>query len=44
MESAHLIQLKYANASMQHAAFMEQEEILFLPVVRIHKLNIAARE
>jgi hypothetical protein len=44
MESTHLIRLKCANDSVQHATVMEQEEILFLPVVRVHQLHVAARE
>jgi hypothetical protein len=44
MENAHLIRLKCANDSVHHPTVMEQEEILFLPVVRVHQLNVAARE
>ena len=44
MEDAHLIRLKCANDSVQHATVMEQDEIFFLPVVRVHQLNIAVRE
>jgi len=44
MESANLIRFKRANGSVQDATVMEQEEILFLPVVRVHQLDVAARE
>jgi hypothetical protein len=46
MESAHLVRLKRTNDSVQHATIMEQDEVLFLPVVRVHQLrkrNVAAR-
>jgi hypothetical protein len=39
MERAHLVRLKRTNDSMQHATIMEQDEVLFLPVVRVHQLN-----
>jgi len=38
MERAHLIRLKRANDGVQHATVVEQDEIFFLPVVRVHKL------
>jgi hypothetical protein len=41
MERAHLIRLKRTDNGMQHATIMEQDEILFLPVVRIHQLSVA---
>ena len=44
MESAHLIRLKYTNGSVQHTTVVEEKEILFLPVVRPHKLNVVAHE
>ncbi|SRR6266403_134528 len=45
MERAHLIRLiKRADNTVQHATVMEQDEILFLPVVRVHQLNVAAHE
>jgi len=47
MERAHLIWLKRTNNSVQHAPIMEQNEIPFLPIVRVHQLNemknVAAR-
>ena len=39
MEHADLVWLERANDSVQHATIMEQDEILFLPVVRVHQLN-----
>ena len=39
MENADLIRPQCANGAVQHAAVMEQYEILFLPVVRVHQLN-----
>ena len=39
MEHAHLVRLKCANDSVQHATIMEQDKVLFLPVVRVHQLN-----
>ena len=39
MEHAHLVRLKRTNDSVQHATIMEQDEVLFLPVVRVHQLN-----
>jgi len=39
MERAHLVRLKRTNDSVQHATIMEQDEILFLPVVGVHQLN-----
>ena len=44
MESAHLIRLKYTNGSVQHTSVVEEKEILFLPVVRAHQLNVVAHE
>ena len=44
MESAHLIRLKYTNGSVQHTSVVEKKEILFLPVVRAHQLNVVAHE
>ena len=41
MERAHLIRLKRTYNGMQHATIMEQDEVLFLPVVRIHQLGAA---
>ena len=41
MERAHLIRLKRTDNGMQHATIMEQDEVLFLPVVRIHQLSAA---
>ena len=41
MERAHLILLKRTDNGMQHATIMEQDEVLFLPVVRIHQLSAA---
>jgi len=38
MERAHLVRLKRANDSVQHTTIVEQDEVLFLPVVRIHQL------
>jgi hypothetical protein len=46
MERAHLVRLKRTNNSVQHTTIMEQDEVLFPPVVRVHQLkrneNIAA--
>ena len=46
MERAHLVRLERTNDSVQHATFMEQDEVLFPPVVRVHQLerneNVAA--
>ncbi len=39
MERAHLIWHERTNDSVQHATIMEQDEVLFLPVVGIHQLN-----
>ena len=39
MERAHLIRLKCANDGVQHATIMEQNEVLFLPVVWVHQLS-----
>ena len=38
MERAHLVRLNRANDSVQHTSIVEQDEVLFLPVVRIHQL------
>ena len=38
MERAYLVRLKRANNSMQHTTIMEQDKVLFLPIVRIHQL------
>jgi hypothetical protein len=38
MERAHLVRLERSNDSMQHATIMEQHEVLFLPVMRVHQL------
>ena len=38
MERAYLVRLKRANDSMQHTTIMEQDKVLFLPIVRIHQL------
>jgi len=38
MERAYLVRLKRANDSVQHTSIVEQDEVLFLPVVRIHQL------
>ena len=46
MERAYLVRLKRTNDSVQHATIMEQDKVLFLPVVRVHQLrkrNVAAR-
>ena len=44
MERPPLIWLKCANDSVQHATIVEQDEVLFLPVVWVHQLSAAARE
>jgi hypothetical protein len=44
MESTHLIRLKYTNGSVQHTTVVEEKEIFFLPVVRVHQLNVVAHE
>ena len=38
MERAYLVRLKRANDSMEHTTIMEQDKVLFLPIVRIHQL------
>jgi hypothetical protein len=38
MERAHLIRLKCTNDGVQHATVVEQDEVIFLPVVRVHEL------
>jgi hypothetical protein len=38
MERAHLIRLKRTNDGVQHATVVEQDEVFFLPVVRVHQL------
>jgi len=38
MERAYLVRLKRANDSVQHTTIVEQDEVLSLPVVRIHQL------
>jgi hypothetical protein len=38
MERAHLVRLERTNDGMQHATIMEQHEVLFLPVMRVHQL------
>ena len=43
MERAHLIRLKCADDGVQHATVMEQDEVLFPPVVRVYQLSAAAR-
>ena len=46
MERADLIRLERTNDGVQHATIMEQDEVLFPPVVRVHQLkrneNVAA--
>ena len=44
MERAHLIGLKRTNDSVQHATIMEQDVVLFLPVVRVHQQYQVNRE
>ena len=39
VEHAHLVRLERTNDGVQHAAIMEQDEVFFLPVVRVHQLN-----
>ena len=39
MERAHLIPFKCANDCVKHATIMEQDEVLFLPVMRVHQLR-----
>ena len=39
MERAHLVWLERANDRVQHATIMEQDEVLFFPVVRVHQLE-----
>jgi len=44
MERAHLVRLERANDRVQHATIMEQDEVLFFPIVRVHRLEKARRE
>jgi hypothetical protein len=44
MERAHLARLERTNDRVQHATAMEQDKILFFPVVRVHRLEKARRE
>ena len=39
MERAHLVRLERTNDGVQHATIVEQDEVLFLPVVRVHQLK-----
>ena len=39
MERAHLVRLERTDDSVQHATIMEQDEVLFLPIVRVHQLR-----
>jgi hypothetical protein len=38
MERAYLVRLKRANDCVKHATIMEQDQVLFLPVMRIDQL------
>ena len=38
VERAHLVGLERTNDRVQHAAVMEEHEVLLVPVVRIHEL------
>jgi len=44
IERAHLVRLERTNDHVQHATTMEQDEVLFFPVVRVHQLGKARRK
>ena len=44
MERAHLVRLERANGCVHHATIMEQDQVLFFPVVRVHQLEKARRK
>src|SRR6266404_3050995 len=39
MERAHFVRLERADDGMEHAAIVEQDEVLLLPIVRVHQLD-----
>lgn len=38
MERAHLVRFERTHDGMQHATIMEQHEVFFLPIMRVHQL------
>jgi hypothetical protein len=43
IEQTHMIRLEMRQLRYQYATTMEQDEVLYLPAVRVHQLRIAAR-